>query len=87
MRTKELIEYLQTFPEYADITVIVADVKNRVKYDCLDFIGITDADHPVFCVEIGNAEPFDDELIKVTEECERIDSRAGEDDVDCGVEK
>ena len=84
MSNKELIKYLQTFPEDADITIIIADIKNRVKYDCLDFILITDADHPVFCVEIGNAEPFDKELIECAAECERIDSRAVEDDVDCG---
>ena len=61
MKNSELKEYLNTFPDDAEISVIIADKKARKRYPLTGYCGITDMKQPVFVLEIGKAENFDDE--------------------------
>ena len=38
-----------------------------------ELIGLTDAPRPMFCLNIGNPEPFTEEEKKTAEECELND--------------
>ena len=71
MKNSELKEYLNTFPDDADVSVIIADPKNRKLYPLTNYTGITDMEQPVFCLEVGEPKDFDEELIAAAEEDER----------------
>ena len=60
MKNSELKEYLNTFPDDADVSVIIANSKDREKYPLMDYHGITDMGVPVFVLEIGKPEKIDD---------------------------
>lgn len=60
MKNSELKEYLNTFPDDADVSVIIVNLKKRKKYPLIDYKGITDAGYPVFCLEIGKAENMEE---------------------------
>lgn len=61
MKNSELKEYLNSFPDNAEVTVIIADTKARKRYPLTDCHGITDTGQPVFLLEIGKSENLDDE--------------------------
>ena len=71
MKNCELKEYLNTFQDDADISLILANPRKRKLYevDRVDFI--TDMEQPVFCVTVGEAKNMDSEMVAVCEECER----------------
>lgn len=60
MKNSELKEYLNTFPDDADVSVIIANSKDRKKYPLMDYYGITDMGFPVFVLEVGKPEEMDD---------------------------
>lgn len=70
MNNKELIEYLQQFPDDAEPSFIVANPKARLFYKPVKVMGITDAEIPVFCIEVGPAQNMDEEMVKAREEDE-----------------
>ena len=71
MKNCELKEYLNTFPDDADISLILANPRKRKLYevDRVDFI--TDMEQPVFCVTVGEAKDMDSDMIAACEEDER----------------
>ena len=71
MKNSELKEYLNTFPNDADVSVIIADPKGRKLYPLTNYSGITDMGQPVFCLEVGEPEDMDEELVAACEEDER----------------
>lgn len=71
MTNKELIEYLQQFPNDAAPSFIVANPKDRKYYETVNVMCITDMDAPVFCVEVGTAQDMDEEMVKACEEDEK----------------
>lgn len=70
MKNSELKEYLNTFPDDADVSVIIANPKGRKVYPLKEYGAITDMGQPVFCLEVGEAKPFDAEMIAAAEEDE-----------------
>lgn len=60
MKNSELKEYLNTFPDDADVSAIIANSKDRKKYPLMDYHGITDMGFPVFVLEVGKPEKMDD---------------------------
>lgn len=60
MKNSELKEYLNTFPDDSDVSVIIANSKDRKKYPLMDYRGITDMGFPVFVLEVGKPEEMDD---------------------------
>lgn len=71
MKNSELKEYLNTFPDDVDVSVIIADPKNRKLYPLTNYSGIADMEQPVFCLEVGEPKEFDAEMIAAAEEDER----------------
>ena len=71
MKNSELKEYLNTFPDDADVSVIIADPKNRKLYRIENYSAITDMGQPVFCLEVGEPTDMDVELVAACEEDER----------------
>ena len=71
MNNKELIEYLQQFPDDAIPSFIVANPKDRQYHEMVDVMVITDMDVPVFCIEVGPAQNMDEEMVKACEEDEK----------------
>ena len=70
MNNKELIEYLQQFPDNAIPSFIVANPKDRKYYEMENVMCITDMDVPVFCIEVGPAQDMDEEMVRVCKEDE-----------------
>ena len=71
MKNSELKEYLNTFPDDADISLILANPSKRKLYevDRVDFI--TDMEQPAFCVTVGEAKDMDADMMVACEEDER----------------
>ena len=71
MKNSELKEYLNTFPDDADISLILENPRKRKLYevDRVDFI--TDMEQPVFCVTVGEAKDMDADMVTACEEDER----------------
>ena len=58
MKNSELKEYLNTFPDDAEVSVIIANPKEKKRYPLEDYHGITDLEGPVFLLEVGKSENF-----------------------------
>ena len=71
MKNSELKEYLNTFPDDADMSLILANPMKRKLYEVERVDFITDMEQPVFCVTVGEAKNMDSEMVAVCEECER----------------
>jgi len=71
MPVKEFIEYLQRWPEDAQIGFLCADVENRKVFQTKELTALIDCPQPLICLDIGNPEDFDAEEIRTAEECER----------------
>lgn len=67
MKNRELKEYLDTFPDGADVSVIIANLKKREYYPITEYHGIIDMGQPVFCLEIGTPKDMDEENLKHTD--------------------
>lgn len=71
MKNSELKEYLNTFPDDAPVSVILANPRKRKLYECVDAFGVTGEGQPIFCIDVGEAKDIDDEMVAACEECER----------------
>lgn len=71
MKNSELKEYLNTFPDDANVSPILANSRERklYQYEQVDFIA--DMGQPVFCVTVGEPRDMDAEMVAAREECER----------------
>ena len=61
MKNRDLKEYLNTFPDDADISVVIMSRKENKRYPLIDYVGITDIGHPSFVFDIGKPEKMEDE--------------------------
>lgn len=73
MKNSEVKEYLNTFPDDADICLILANPRERKRYEVVNMLAISDYDRPVFIIDVGQAIDMDEEEKKVCEECESED--------------
>ena len=71
MKNSELKEYLNTFSDDSEISLILANPMKRKLYEVERVDFITDIGQPVFCVTVGEAKDMDSEMVAVCEECER----------------
>lgn len=73
MTNKELKGYLDLFHDDAEVVCIIANPKRRKVYEIENDFGITDMGQHIFCIEVGNEKPMDEEMIKACEEDEKAD--------------
>lgn len=79
MKNSELKEYLNTFPDDAPVSVILANPRKRKLYENVNTFGITDQGQPVFCIEVGEEKDMDAEMVAACEEDEhKTDSIEGQ---------
>ena len=71
MKNSELKEYLNTFPDDADTSLILANPRKRKLYEVERIDFITDIGQPVFCVTVGEAKDMDEDMVTACEEDER----------------
>ena len=71
MKNSELKEYLNTFPDDADISLILENPRKRKLYEVERVDFITDMEQPVFCVTVGEENDMDSDMIAACEEDER----------------
>lgn len=71
MTNKELKEYLERFPDDTEVSFLLANPQKRKIYEISNKFVITDIGQPVFCIEVGNEKPMDEEMIKACEEDEK----------------
>ena len=71
MKNSELKEYLNTFQDDADISLILANPRKRKLYEVERVDFITDIGQPVFCVTVGEAKDMDADMVAAREEDER----------------
>lgn len=71
MKNSELKEYLNTFPDDAPVSVILANPRKRKLYECVDAFGVTGEGQPIFCIDVGEEKDMDDDMVAACEECER----------------
>ncbi len=70
MKNSELKEYLNTFSDDSDISLILANPMKRKLYEVERVDFITDMGQPVFCVTVGEAKDMDSDMIAACEEDE-----------------
>ena len=71
MKNSELKEYLNTFSDDSDISLILANPMKRKLYEVERVDFITDVGRPVFCVTVGEAKDMDTDMVTACEEDER----------------
>lgn len=71
MKNSKLKEYLNAFPDDADVSIILANPRERRLYECVSVMCITNYEMPVFCIDVGKASDMDDELVAACEDDER----------------
>lgn len=71
MKNRELKEYLNTFSEDAEISLILANPRERKLYEVVNAFGVTDAPNPMFYIDVGKESDMDAELVATCEEDER----------------
>lgn len=76
MKNSELKEYLNMFPEDADVCLLLANPKERKVYRHTGLGGITDIDTPVLAVEIIETLDKDEAMIKACEEDEQDNGKS-----------
>ena len=75
MTNKELKEYLNTFPDDAPVSFILANPRKRKLYENANTFVITDQGQPVFCIEVGEEKDMDAEMVAACE----ADEKAADD--------
>ena len=70
MTVKQLIEYLGQFDGENTPVILAVNPGKRVKYTVQGMILITDEKVPVIGLELGGAEPFDQEEVQAAEQDE-----------------
>ena len=71
MKNSELKEYLNIFPDDANVVILLANPRKRKLYEVERVDFITDIEQPVFCVTVGEAKDMDSDMIAACEEDER----------------
>lgn len=71
MKNSELKEYLNTFPDDAPVSVIIANPRKRKLYECVDVFVVTGEGQAIFCIDVGEAKDMDAEMVADYEEDER----------------
>ena len=71
MKNSELKEYLNTFPDDANVVMLLANPMKRKLYEVERVDFITDMEQPVFCVTVGEAKDMDEDMVTACEEDER----------------
>lgn len=63
MKNKDLIEYLKTFPEDADFSIILVNLRKRKRYDYNEMMLLKDDEikMPILCIAVGNEVDMDAE--------------------------
>ena len=64
MKNSELKEYLNTFPDDAPVSVIIANPRKRKLYECVDAFGVTGEGQPIFCIDVGEEKDMDAEMVQ-----------------------
>ena len=67
MKNSELKEYLNTFPDDAPVSVILANPRKRKLYELVDAFGVTGEWQPIFCIDVGEEKDMDDEMVAACE--------------------
>lgn len=70
MKNSELKEYLNMFPDDEEVVILLANPKERKKYEHVNTFGITDQPMPVLCIEVGRESNLDAEEVEACEEDE-----------------
>lgn len=82
MKNRELKEYLNKFQDDAEISLILANPRERKLYECVEVLCITDQGYPVFCIDVGKESDMDEEERAACEQCERdADNLDGQMDI------
>ena len=71
MKNIELKQYIDRFPDDAEVSLLLANPKERKFYKHNGIGGITDMDHPVLVAEIIETLDMDEEMVNACEEDER----------------
>ena len=71
MKNSELKEYLDTFPDDANVVLLLTNPMKRKLYEVERVDYITDIGQPVFCVTVGGAKDMDADMVAACEEDER----------------
>ena len=72
MSNRELKEYLNKFPDDADVSIILGNPRKRKLSEVVNAFGIIDTPHPTFCIDVGKSFDMYADLVKACEEDERI---------------
>ena len=71
MKNSELKEYVNSFPDNAPVSIILANPRKRKLYKLNNVMFVTDQGQPLILIEVGEETDMDAELVEACEECER----------------
>ena len=82
MKNSELKEYLNTFPDDAPVSLIMANPRKRKLYEVVDVIFVTDQGQPLILIDVGSESDMDAEMVAACEEDEKAaDDLEGQMDI------
>ena len=70
MKNSELKEYLNSFPDDAQVSIICANPRVRKLYELKDVMLVTDQGQPLILIDICKESDMDEEMVKACEEDE-----------------
>ena len=71
MSNTELQIYLSTYSGKENVSILLANPKERKLYKCENVMFISDHDTPIICIEVGESVDMDTQMVAVCEECEK----------------
>ena len=71
MKNSELKEYVNSFPDYAPVSIICANLRKRKLYKLENVIWVTDQGQPLILIDIGKESDMDAEMISACEADEK----------------
>ena len=71
MKNSELKEYINTFPDDAPVSLILANPRKRKLYEAIMFCLLQIRGKPVFCIDVDNETDMDSEMVAACEEDEK----------------
>lgn len=71
MKNGDLKKYLDEFQDDAEVSMVLANPKERKLYEAVDILVVTGENNPILCICVGKESEMDEELQTAVEEDEK----------------
>lgn len=75
LSNKELQEYLNRFPDDAQVIIILANPRKRKLYELKDVMFVTDQGQPLILIDVEKEADMDEEMVEACKEDENLEGQ------------